>query len=92
MVRISRYIYLGLVRTFDETIRQFLKLVPTVLVLTNRIRKKYFHQGYPGKKVLWFYYSSTLVLLEEIGTVKLWPNTQCIFPIQNLIIPSVTMA
>ena len=45
----------------------------------------------PGKKVLWlFYYSSTLVFLEEIGTVKLWVSIQCIFPIQNLSITVVT--
>ena len=39
-----------------------------------------------GKKVLWFYYSSTVVFLEEIGTVKLWASIQRIFPIQNLSI------
>ena len=35
----------------------------------------------PGKKVLWFYFSFTIVFLKEIGTVKLWASTQCIFPI-----------
>ena len=47
---------------------------------------------FPGENVLWFYYSSTLVFLEEIGTVKLWASTQCIYPIQNLSITSVTIA
>ena len=33
----------------------------------------------PGKKVLWFYYSFTLVFPEEIGTVKLWASIQGFF-------------
>ena len=45
---------------------------------------------FPSEKVLWFYYSSTLVFLEEIWTVKLWASTQCIYPFQNLSITSVT--
>ena len=46
---------------------------------------------FPRKKVLWVYYSFTLVFIEEIGTVKLWASTQCIFLIQNLSITSVTV-
>ena len=44
-----------------------------------------------AKKVLWFYYSFTLVFLEETGTIKLWASIQRIFPIQNLSITSATI-
>ena len=52
------------------------KVAKNMIYFFNRENTACPKSNYPGKKVLWFYYSFTLVFLEEIGTVKLWASTQ----------------